>query len=154
MKKLILTATMTLLICGAFAQTLSPTKPEVDGVATEVKNGKHFVVIQLTSNDTLVWKGLMNNLKNLKAGWGDNVQIEVVAHGAGIEMLMISKTTQQQKITEFKNKGIVFVGCENTIRERKIPKDSIIAEAGFVPMGVGEIIMKQEQGWSYIKVGF
>jgi hypothetical protein len=154
MKKILFTATMALLMCGAFAQTLSTTKPEVAGVAAEVKNGKHFVVIQLTSNDTLVWKGLMNNLKNLKAGWGDNVQIEVVAHSAGIEMLMTSKTTQQQKIAEFKNMGIVFVGCENTMRERKIAKDAIIAEAGFVPMGVGEIIMKQEQGWSYLKVGF
>ena len=154
MKKSILTATMALLMCGAFTQSLSTTKPGIDGVTAAIKKGKHFVVIQLTSNDTLVWKGLMNNLKNLKAGWGDNVQIEVVAHSAGIEMLMISKTTQQQKIAEFKNMGIVFVGCENTLRERKIPKDAIIAEAGFVPMGVGEIIMKQEQGWSYLKVGF
>ena len=145
---------MALLMCGAFTQTLSTTKSEVSRVTDEVKNGKHFVVMHLSSNDTLVWKGLINNLKNLKAGWGDNVQIEVVAHGAGIEMLMTSKTTQQQKITEFKSKGIVFVGCENTMRERKIAKDAIIAEAGFVPMGVGEIIMKQEQGWSYIKVGF
>lgn len=154
MKKLILTIAMALLMNGAFTQTLSTTKSVVTGVTDEVKKGKHFVVIQLTSNDTLVWKGLMNNLKNLKAGWGDSVQIEVVAHGAGIEMLMTSKTTQQQKITEFKSKGIVFVGCENTLRERKIAKDAIIAEAGFVPMGVGEIIMKQEQGWSYLKVGF
>lgn len=145
---------MALLMCSAFTQTLSTTKSAVTEVTYEVKKGKHFVVIQLTSNDTLVWKGLMNNLKNLKAGWGDSVQIEVVAHGAGIEMLMTSKTTQQQKITEFKSKGIVFVGCENTLRERKIAKDAIIAEAGFVPMGVGEIIMKQEQGWSYLKVGF
>ena len=153
MKKLILTATMAFIMCGAFTQTLSTTKPEAAGVTAEIKNGKHFVVIQLTSNDTLVWKGLMSNLKNLTAGWGDGVQIEVVAHGAGIEMLMTSKTTQQQKITEFKKKGIVFVGCENTMRERKIAKEAIIAEAGFVPMGVGEIIMKQEQGWSYLKVG-
>ena len=154
MKKLILTSIMALLMLGAFTQPLPTIKPAVTGVAAAIKKGKHFVVIQLTSNDTLVWKGLMNNLKNLKAGWGDNVQIEVVAHSAGIEMLMISKTTQQQKIAEFKNMGIVFVGCENTMRERKIPKDAIIAEAGFVPMGVGEIIMKQEQGWSYLKVGF
>lgn len=154
MKKLFLTTAMVLLMCCAFTQTASTKKSYVKGATAEVKNEKHFVVIQLTSNDTLVWKGLMNNLKNLKAGWGDNVQIEVVAHGAGIEMLMASKTTQQQKITEFKSKGIVFVGCENTMRERKIAKDAIISEAGFVPMGVGEIIMKQEQGWSYLKVGF
>ena len=80
--------------------------------------------------------------------------IEVVAHGPGIEFLTKGKTTQQERIAYFKSKGVVFVGCENTLTERKIPKENIIPEAGFVKMGVGEIILKQEQGWSYIKVGF
>ena len=115
---------------------------------------QHRVVLQLTSNDTLVWKGLMNNIKNLKNGWGDSVSIEVVVHGPGIEFLTKGKTTQQERIAYFKSKGVVFVGCENTLTERKIPKENIIPEAGFVKMGVGEIIQKQEQGWSYIKVGF
>lgn len=114
----------------------------------------HQVVMQLSSNDTLVWKGLMNNLRNLKAGWGDSVQIEVVAHGPGVEMLMAAKTTQLEKIRQFKSMGIQFVVCENTLRERNIPKESIIPESGFVKMGVGEIIMKQEKGWTYIKTGF
>ncbi|MEP7110602.1 MAG: DsrE family protein [Ferruginibacter sp.] len=115
---------------------------------------KHRVVIQLSSSDTLVWRGLMNNIRHLKAGWGDSVAIEVIAHGPGIEMLMKAKTTQQKKIAEFREMGVVFAGCENTLRERNIPKEAIIPEAGFVPMGIGEIIMKQEQGWSYIKAGF
>ena len=34
---------------------------------------QHRVVLQLSSNDTLVWKGLMNNIKNMKNGWGDSV---------------------------------------------------------------------------------
>jgi len=115
---------------------------------------QHRVVLQLSSNDTLVWKGLMNNIRNMKNGWGDSVTIEVVAHGPGIEFLMLGKTTQQERIAYFKSKGVVFVGCENTLAERKIPKENIIPEAGFVKMGVGEIILKQEQEWSYIKVGF
>lgn len=114
----------------------------------------HQVVMQLSSNDTLVWRGLMNNLRNLKAGWGDSVQIEVVAHGPGVEMLMSAKTTQLEKIRQFKSMGIQFVACENTLRERNIPKESIIPESGFVKMGVGEIILKQEKGWTYIKTGF
>lgn len=128
---------------ASWSQTLSNSQP-----------GAHKVVMQLSSNDTLVWKGLMNNLKNMKAGWGDSVEIEVVAHGPGVEMLMSAKTTQLEKIRQFKAMGIGFVVCENTLRERNIPKESIIPESGFVKMGVGEIIMKQEKGWSYIKTGF
>lgn len=115
---------------------------------------KHRIVMQLSGNDTLLWKGLMNNLKNLKAGWGDNVEIEVVTHGPGIQMLMKANTTQQEKIAHFKKMGVVFVVCENTMREKNVTKDQLIPEAGTVKMGVGEVVMKQEQGWSYIKVGF
>lgn len=114
----------------------------------------HRVVMQLSSNDTLVWKGLMNNLKNMKAGWGDSVQVEVVAHGPGVEMLMAGKTTQLEKIRQFRSMGIVFLVCENTLREKNIPRESILPESGFVKMGIGEVILKQEQGWSYIKTGF
>ena len=136
---------------GVFAQQQSGntgTKSESE------KTVKHRVVIQLSSSDTLVWKGLMNNLKSLKEGWGETVEIEVVVHSAGIEMLMTAKTTEQKRITEFKNMGIVFVACQNTMKAKKLTKEEIIAEAGYVPMGVGEIIMKEEQGWSYLKSGF
>jgi uncharacterized protein len=112
------------------------------------------VIIQLSSSDTLAWKGLMNNIKNLKAAWEDSVAIEVVVHGPGIGLLMKEKTTQSEKIIHFKSKGVVFVACENTLIERKISKESIIPEAGFVKSAVVEIILKQEQGWSYIKSGF
>ncbi|MEP7376495.1 MAG: DsrE family protein [Chitinophagaceae bacterium] len=114
----------------------------------------HKVVIQLSSSDTLVWKGLMNNIKNLKATWGDSIAVEVVVHGPGIGFLMKEKTTQSEKIIDFKSKGVVFVGCENTLAEKKISKENIIPEAGFVKSAVVEIILKQEQGWSYIKSGF
>lgn len=117
-------------------------------------SSKHRIIMQLSSNDTLVWKGLMNNLKHLKAGWGDSVVIEVVAHGPGLDLLTKGKTTQQEKITHFKKMGIEFIACENTMAERKIARETIITEAGFVKMGIGEIVRKQEQGWSYIKIGF
>jgi intracellular sulfur oxidation DsrE/DsrF family protein len=115
---------------------------------------KHQVVIQLSSNDTLVWKGLMNNIKNLKNAWGDTVAIEVVVHGPGIELLMSGKTTQLDKIGHFRSKGVVFLACENTLAERKISKESIIQEAGFVKSAIVEIINRQEKGWTYIKAGF
>ena len=151
-----LIALTAIITTGAFAQQ-DKTDGTATGLSVNSKAGntvKHKVVIQLSSNDTLVWKSLMNNIKHLKEGWGETVMIEVVAHGFGIEMLVTAKTTEQKRITELKNMGVVFVGCENTMRIRKITKEEMIPEAGFVPMGVGEVILKQEQGWSYLKAGF
>lgn len=128
-----------ILIMGSFSYTAS---------------AQHKIVMHMSSADTLVWKGLMNNLKHLKEGWGDQVTIEVVTHGPGVEMMMKEKTTQLNNINHYRQMGIPFYVCENTLREKKIDKQRIVEAAGFVPMGIGEIVMKQEQGWSYIKVGF
>lgn len=125
------------------------------GVAQTTNNKlDHRIVMQLSSNDTLSWKGLMNNLRNLKEGWGTTLTIEVVAHGPGIELLMKSKTTQLQNIQKMKALGINFYACENTMKEKKIEKGQIISESEFVKMGIGHIVERQEQGWSYIKAGF
>lgn len=114
----------------------------------------HHIIIQLTSNDSLVWRGLMNNVKHLQDEWPGKVQIEVVSHGPGIEMMMITTATQQTKIAELKKSGVVFAVCENSMRARNLTKDDIIPDGIFVHSGVVEIITKEEKGWSYLKSGF
>ncbi len=151
MSKFILIPLLAFLCTGLFAQGSTgktSSKPKTS------KSAAHKVVIQLTTNDTAAWKGLMNNLKNLREGWGKDVEIEVVAHGHGIELLMSAKSTQKMKIAEFINAGVHFNACENTMKQKNIMKDEILPNVGFVPMGIGEIIMKQEKGWSYLKAGF
>ena len=83
-----------------------------------------------------------------------NSKIEVVCHNNGISFLQTAKTFQGDKIKELKSKGVVFVACENTLRERKIDKTEIVPEAGFVPAGIIEVVDKQTKGWSYLKAGF
>ena len=115
-------------------------------------NKVHKIVFQLASDDSLVHKGLMKQLNNVLTAAPD-AKIEVVCHGPGIYMLIQEKTTVQDKIQEMKKRGIVFAACENTLKDRNISKDKVIAEAVIVPSALIEIITKQEQGWSYIKAG-
>jgi intracellular sulfur oxidation DsrE/DsrF family protein len=114
---------------------------------------KHRIIMQLTSNDINVHKGLTKQLNNLKNGWGDSVEIEVVCHGPGIDFITTEKSGFKEEINQLLKRGIVFVACENTMREKQIPKESIMIGMQFVQMGIGEIVVKQEQGWSYIKAG-
>jgi len=114
----------------------------------------HKVVIQVSSGDSLVWKGLMNNLKHLQMGWGDSAQIVVIAHGQGLDLFRKDMSTQLDKISSFSKIGIQFNACENTMTERKITKEMLAKEVGTVKMGLGEIVHLQELGWSYIKAGF
>lgn len=113
----------------------------------------HKIVFQLSSEDTLVHKALMRQLNNVLNA-APNAKMEVVCHGPGINLLVSGKTVVLDKIQLLRTKGVTFEACENTLREKNIPKDKIIAEAGFVPSALVQIVTRQEEGWSYIKAGF
>lgn len=111
------------------------------------------VVFQLTSNDTLVHKALVKQLNNLLTA-APNVHAEVVCHNNGISFLQSAVTKQSAGISELAAKGIDFVACENTLRERKIKKEDLVDDIRTVPAGLVEIILKQKDNWAYIKAGF
>lgn len=114
---------------------------------------QHRIVMQLTSNDTLVHLGLMKQLGNLKRAAPDAV-VEVVCHGPGIEMLLLDRSVVQQKVDALSGQAVAFIACENTMRERKIDRAAILPSVKYVPAGILHIVERQEAGWSYIKAGF
>jgi intracellular sulfur oxidation DsrE/DsrF family protein len=81
-------------------------------------------------------------------------QIEVVCHGPGLEMLQAEKSVVAKKLKEHVAKGVSFVACEFSMKERKVSKEQLLPEAGTVEAGIIEIVKKQSQGWFYIKSGF
>jgi uncharacterized protein len=120
-------------------------------VAAQAQSNK--VVFHLASDDTLVHKNLVKQLNNILVAEPD-LKIEVVCHGPGIFFLMKEKSIVRGNIHDFINKGVKFAACENTMKERKIARDQVIAGALFVPSALIEIIQLQKEGWSYIKAGF
>lgn len=114
---------------------------------------QHRIVFQLTTPDTAAYRALTRQLNNVLAHW-PGAQLEVVAHNKGIGMLLKDKTNVQPEITALKNKGIQFIACENTLKQQQLEKSQIVAEAGFVPVGIAAIVERQEDDWAYIKAGF
>ena len=117
------------------------------------KNSVHKIIFQLTTNDTMAHKALMKQLNNITTV-APTTKIEIVCHGPGLEMLITENSIVHQKIKQLSAIGVSFIACEFSMKERNVPQDKIIPEAGYVKAGIIEIVTKQEQGWSYIKSGF
>jgi intracellular sulfur oxidation DsrE/DsrF family protein len=113
---------------------------------------EHKIIFQLTSGDTTAHKQLMKQFNNILSV-SPTTKIEVVCHGAGLDLLVSGKTIVEDKINALTERGVVFKACEFSIKERKVDRSRIISSSGFVPAGIIEIVSKQEQGWSYIKAG-
>ena len=118
---------------------------------TEIK--EHNIVIQLNTADTSAWSSTIGNIKNIQKAWPNHLHIEVVVHGKAINLLVKDKTYFASDIAGLTKEGIVFSACENTMRKYKIEKAELLIEAKTVPSGVVEVILKQEQGWHYLKAG-
>jgi hypothetical protein len=122
-------------------------------VTAQVGARQHRIVMQLTSGDTLVHKNLMKQIKNMKEA-SPTLQLEVVCHGPGMDLLLSDRSIVQGKVKQFTAQGIAFLACENTIRERNLDPAKVLPEAGHVKAGIIHIVERQEEGWSYIKAGF
>jgi intracellular sulfur oxidation DsrE/DsrF family protein len=118
----------------------------------DIQKPEHKIIFQLTSGDTTAHKQLIKQFNNILSV-SPTTKIEVVCHGAGLDMLVSGKTIVEDKIKMLAEKGVVFNACEFSIKERKVDRSKIISSAGFVPAGIIAIVSKQEQGWSYIKAG-
>ncbi len=114
---------------------------------------EHRIVFHLATSDTLAQKALVKQLSNVLEYW-NTAKIEVVVHNNGINFMKQDEARFAKEIAALKQRGVVFAVCENTMKQHKIEKPQILPSAVFVPVGLAEIVLRQEEGWSYIKAGF
>lgn len=112
---------------------------------------EHKVVIQLNTADTASWSSTIGNIRNLQKIWPNNISIEVVAHGKGLDLIVANKTHLANDVNALSKEGVVFAACENSMRKHNVTKADLLPVAITVPSGVAEVILKQEQGWAYLK---
>ena len=123
-------------------------------VAQDKQAKMHQVVMQLNTADTAVWSSTLDNIRNFQKVWPGNVSIEVVVHGKALNFLVTDKSHLVSEIEALTKLGVIFNACENTMNKYGIRKDMLIPSVGSVPSGVAELVVKQEEGWSYIKTGY
>jgi intracellular sulfur oxidation DsrE/DsrF family protein len=93
--------------------------------------------------------GLKNVTNILKEEKG--AEIEVVCHGGGIGLLVEDMTNQTDEVARLIKEGVTFVACENTLRDKSIPKEKLLPDVTTVPSGAVEVIRRQQEGFGYFK---
>lgn len=120
-------------------------------LAAQAQKPAHRVVFALTSGDPLDWHLTTGNIGNLLTAM-QSAEIEVVAYGPGVAFLKKGSAAEAD-IKELEQKHVRFVACQNSMRFQHLTAADLIDGVGMVPAGVAEVVLKQEQGWTYIKAG-
>lgn len=119
--------------------------------ATSLAADKSKLVIQVSENDPATWNLALNNAKNIQKDVGkDNVELEIVAFGPGINMLKMESEVAA-RVSEAVDSGVKVMACQNTMRNQKLNKEDMNAKIGYVPAGVVEIMQRQQQGYAYLR---
>jgi intracellular sulfur oxidation DsrE/DsrF family protein len=101
--------------------------------------------------------GALRNIQNhLNAVGAENMDMRVVLHGNGLNLLAnaLTNETLQTRVVELKGQNVSFAICNNTIVGRNINPDTDLFdvwEDDIVPSGVAELSYLQQQGFTYVK---
>ena len=138
---------LTLIAALAFAiVTLLPLAQAADTAAS-----RHKVVFQVSDNDPAKWNLALNNIRNIQQDLGrENVEVELVAYGPGLNMLKLDSTVAA-RVAETLGNGAGILACENTMRGAKLTNTDLLPNIGFVKAGVTALMLRQREGWAYIR---
>lgn len=145
-----------LLAVMAIVLAVAPAKAE----AADSRYGKQKVVYHINYNggeDDKLYRGAMRNIQNhINAVGAENLDIKVVVHGNGVNLLKSAVDDQQlqSQVVNLKIQNVSFQICNNTLVGRKIDYENELFEVFddmIVPSGVAELSHLQQQGYTYIK---
>jgi len=115
----------------------------------------HKLVIQVSSADQKAMIIALNNAVNVQKDYGiDNVDVEIVAYGPGLQMLTADHKLNK-RVGSLALQNITFSACGNTMKgmaKKNGGKKPVLTEGvQVVSAGVSRIIELQESGYSYIR---
>ena len=111
---------------------------------------KSRVVLHLSNQHKL--HVLVNNVTNIRAAYGDRVEIIAVINGPAVTKFAKFSNTEEQIQTMLKLNTEVSV-CSLAMSNKKILREQLLEGVTYLEQGgVAKLIELQEQGYSYIKI--
>ncbi|MFY9817198.1 MAG: hypothetical protein WA756_17245 [Pseudolabrys sp.] len=120
---------------------------------------KHKLALQISDNDLDKMNAVLNvaaNVSKYYSDKGEEVDIQIVAFNAGLNMLLVDTSPVKPRLKSFKESmpNVSFMACENTLDSmtRKTGKEPALVEnAERVKAGVVTLIELGEKGWTIVR---
>ena len=109
------------------------------------------VVFDLTSKDTNDHKTIIRWLDGISKERPD-AKMEVVLYGQSLDMVRKGKSSVAPSLVQLQqNKNITVKVCAAAMKRHNVDATELLPGVGIVPDGIYEIIIRQKEGWGYIK---
>lgn len=104
----------------------------------------HHVVLQISDANPATQNLILNVASNLVSYYGaDKIDLEVVAFGPGLQLLMADNANASRIVGLAKEQGVKFDACENTLNAMTRAlghKPALNPDAQIVPSGAARLV--------------
>ncbi|HEV8273424.1 MAG TPA: DsrE family protein [Chitinophagaceae bacterium] len=110
------------------------------------------IVFDLTTSDTATHQRVIRWINGILTAHPD-AKIEVVFYGKALDMVVKDKSTVSGDVMKLgTEKKVTFAACEHAMKVFNISKDQLLNGVTTVPDALYELVIKQAEGYGYIKV--
>ena len=115
------------------------------------QGGKQRVIFQVSDADPAKWNLALNNAENIQQALGkDKVDVEIVAYGPGLGMLL-AESKVAPRLNAAMDGNVALLACATTMSKSKVTEADLAGGVKVVPGGVIHIMNRQREGWSYVR---
>lgn len=117
-----------------------------------VADKAHYgAIFQIDSGDEDGIKKTLNNIENLMHDprLAGKLSVELIANSKGYNAYVIGNGFEQ-KLRHLQEEGVILSECANTLHELHVDRKDLYPFITIVPSGMGEITIRESQGWAYI----
>jgi intracellular sulfur oxidation DsrE/DsrF family protein len=109
------------------------------------------LVMQVSDKDPARWTLALSNARNVQTDLGhDNVDIEIVVYGPGIDMLKL-ESVAGPGVADAIAAGVRITACENTMIGQHLARDDMLPAIDYVKAGVVRLMRRQQEGYAYVR---
>lgn len=109
------------------------------------------IVFDVTSADENTHKSAVRHVKLMSEAYPES-EFELVVYSGSMNLVLADKSVVADEIGQLvKNENVSIKVCAATMKRNKATQTDLVEGVEVVPDGIMEIILKQQQGWGYIK---
>ena len=110
------------------------------------------IVFDLTTNDTATHQRVIRWINGILVSYPD-AKIEVVFYGKALDMIVKDRSTVAGDVIKLgTGKKVTFAACEHAMQVFNINKSQLLNGVTTVPDALYELVIRQAEGYGYIKV--
>jgi intracellular sulfur oxidation DsrE/DsrF family protein len=142
------------LAAGAMcAATLLSVPANADSAFMGAKADKssYNAIFHIDDGGEATIKKTLNNIENLlnDPRLKGKVHVELLANSKGFAVY-VKNNGFEEKLRHLQKEGVILSQCSNTLKELHIDRGNLYPFISIVPSGMGEITIRESEGWAYI----